>query len=88
MGQEEDVEGALREIGGKPAECSVPKPKQNSISRSRGSDAKGEWKMAIVYRNMEKIVDLTKGCWGRCFLLVCNGSQLSMFKNSQEGSTH
>lgn len=43
--------------------------------------------MAIVYRNMEETVDLTKHCWGSCSLLVCNRSQLNMFKSSQEGST-
>lgn len=50
MGQGEDVEGALREIGGKPEECSVPKPKQNSISRSREGQMlreNGKWPLYI-----------------------------------------
>lgn len=64
-------------------QCSKTQTKQY-FKKQRGSDVEGEWKMAIVYRNMEKIVDLTKCCWGRCFLLVCNGSQLSMLKTHRK----
>lgn len=38
-------------------QCSKTQTKQY-FKKQRGSDVEGEWKMAIVYRNMEKIVDL------------------------------
>lgn len=69
------MEEADRERGGKSVKCGSPKNQRKLyFTEQRVSNIdemrKRDWKMGIVYRNMEEIVDLTEGCWRRLSSLV------------------